>query len=133
MDPYVFVYNGAHLRKRRFHLEEFLIFAYNRHPLHHHRICQYWRETTSSVHDAIFFQVIYLLLHDLVVVLSLGYATTHLGVAFARLGGIYTPLPIPSILLVLFMIGSGKITLSLGPYGFCPLGTCLARVFLVWT
>ena len=37
-----------------------------------------------------FFQVIYLLLYDLVVVLSLGYTTAHLGVAFARLGGIHT-------------------------------------------
>ena len=55
MDPYVFVYNGAHIRKRGFHLEEFLIFADNRRPLHHQRICQYWKETASSVHGAISF------------------------------------------------------------------------------
>ena len=42
------------------------------------------------------FQVIYLLLHGLAVVLSLGYANAHLGVAFARLGGMHTPLSIPS-------------------------------------
>ena len=79
------------------------------------------------------FQVIYLLLHGLVVVLSLGYATAHLGVAFTRLGGILTPLSIPFIPLILFMFRARRITLSLGPYGFCPLGTCLAWVFLVWT
>ena len=73
------------------------------------------------------------LLHGLVVVLSLGYATTHLGVAFACLGGIHTPLPIPFILLVLFMLKARKITLLLGPYGFCPLGIPLAWVFLMWT
>ena len=79
------------------------------------------------------FQVIYLLLHDLIVVSSLGYATAHLGVAFARLGGIHAPLLIPFILLILFMIRAIKITLLLGSYGFCSLGTCLAQVFLVWT
>ena len=79
------------------------------------------------------FQVIYLMLHGLVVVLSLGYTTTHLGVAFARLGGMHTPLSIPFILLILFMFRARKITLSLGSYGFYPLGICLAWVFLVWT
>ena len=69
------------------------------------------------------FQVIYLLLHDLVAVLSLRYATAHLGVAFAHLGGIHAPFSIPFILLVLSMIGASKITLSLGSYGFCPLGS----------
>ena len=67
------------------------------------------------------FQVIYLLLHGLVVVLFLGYATAHLGVAFARLGGMHTPLSILFILLILFMFRARKITLS------------LAWVFLVWT
>ena len=79
------------------------------------------------------FQVIYLLLHGLVAILSLGYATTHLGVAFARLGGMHTPFSIPFILLILFMFRARKITLLLGSYRFCPLGTCLAWVFLVWT
>ena len=78
------------------------------------------------------FQVIYLLLHDLIAISSLGYATAHLGVAFARLGGIHTPLLIPFIPLILFMFRARRITLSLGPYGFYLLGTCLAWVFLVW-
>ena len=79
------------------------------------------------------FQVIYLLLHDSVAVLPLGYATAHLGVVFAHLGVIHTPFLIPFILLILFMIGADKITLSLGSYGFCLLGSCLMWVFLVWT
>ena len=79
------------------------------------------------------FQVIYLLLHGLVAVLSLGYATTHLGMAFARVGGIHTPLSIPFILLVLFMFKAKKITLLLGSYKLCPLRIPLAWVFLMWT
>ena len=79
------------------------------------------------------FQVIYLLLHDLVAVLSLGYTTAHFRVAFTRLGGIHTPLSIPFILLILFMFRARKITLLLGSYKFCPLGVPLAWVFLVWT
>ena len=37
------------------------------------------------------FQIIYLSLHGLTIVLSPGYATTHLGMALARLGGMHTP------------------------------------------
>ena len=79
------------------------------------------------------FQVIYFLLHDSVIVLSLGYVTAHLGVAFARLGGMHTTLSIPFILLILFMFRARKITLSLGSYRFFLLGIYLARVFLLWT
>ena len=82
-------------------------------------MCQYWKETASFTHDTISFLGIYLLLHGLVVVSSLVYVIAHLGVAFARLGGIHTPLLVPSILLVLFMFRARKITLLLGPYGFC--------------
>ena len=85
------------------------------------------------MHGAVSFQVIYLLLHGLVVVLSLGYVTAHLGVAFARLGGIHTPLSIHFILLILYMFRARKITLLLGSYRFYLLGIPLAWVFLVWT
>ena len=51
----VFVYDGARLHKRMSHLEGFLISACNRRPLNHQRICQYWKETASSVHDTISF------------------------------------------------------------------------------
>ena len=77
------------------------------------------------------FQVVYLSLHDLTVVLSLGYATAHLGMALARLGGMHTPLSIPFIAPILLRVR--KTSLPLRPYGFCSLGICLAWVFLVWT
>ena len=83
------------------------------------------------MHSAILFQVIYLLLHGVVVVLSLGHVIAHMGVAFARLGGMYTPLSIPFITSILLRIK--KITLSLGPCGFCSLGIYLAWVLLLWT
>jgi len=61
----------------------------------------------------------------------MGHATAHLGVALARLGGMHTPFSIPFNAPILLKVR--KFTLSLGPYGFCPLGICLAWVFLVWT
>ena len=59
-------------------------------------------------------------MHGLVVVSPLGYTIAHLGVAFARLGGIHTLFSISFVLLILFMFRARKITLSLGSYGFCP-------------
>ena len=77
------------------------------------------------------FQVINLSLYDLTIVLSLGYATTYLEIASARLGSMYTPLSIPFIALILLRVK--RITLPLRPNGFCLLGIGLAWVFLVWT
>ena len=77
------------------------------------------------------FQVIDLSLHGLTIVLSLGYATTYLGMALACLGSMYTPLSIPFIALILLRVR--RITLPLRPNGFCSLGIGLAWVFLVWT
>ena len=77
------------------------------------------------------FQVIDLSLHGLTIVLSLGYATTYLGIALTCLGSMYTPLLIPFIALILLRVR--RITLPLRPNGFCPLGIDLAWVFLVWT
>ena len=77
------------------------------------------------------FQVIYLSLHGLTVVLSLGYATAYLGMALAHLGIIHTPILIPFIAPILLKVK--KITLPLRPYGFCLLGVCLTWVFLVWS
>ena len=92
-----------------------------------------WRRLPPLGAVQFLFQVIYLLLYGLVIVSPLGYVTAHMGVAFARLVGIHTPLSIPFVLLILFMLRARKITLLLGSYGFCPLGICLAWVFLVWT
>ena len=73
------------------------------------------------------FQVIYLLLHDLMTVSPLGYVTTYLGMTLARLGSMYASLTIPPAAWV------GRIILPLGPNGFCLLWVSLVRILLVWT
>ena len=77
------------------------------------------------------FQVVYLSLHGLTIVLSLGYATIYLGMALAHLGSMHTPLLIPFIAPILLRVR--KITLPLKPDGFFLVGIGLAWVFLVWT
>ena len=49
-------------------------------------------------------QVIYFSLHDLLIILSLGYVTTHTGMASASLSGVYAPLSKPFILFVSIML-----------------------------
>ena len=70
------------------------------------------------------FQVVYLSLHGLMVVLSLGYATTYLGVPLARLSSMHTSLSVPFIAQIWLKVK--RITLLLRPNGFCPLGIDLA-------
>ena len=77
------------------------------------------------------FQVVYLSLHGLTVVLPLGYATTYLGVALACLSSMYTSLSVPSIAHIWLRVR--RIILPLRPNGFCPLRIDLAWTFLVWT
>ena len=71
--------------------------------------------------------VIYLSLHGLFVIPSLGYVTTHTGIAFAGLCGVYAPFPKPSVLFVPAMLRVREITLLLGfgwlmLMGACPVG-----------
>ena len=77
------------------------------------------------------FQVVVLSLHGLTVVLSLGYATTYLGMALAHLGSMHTPLSIPFIALILLRVR--RIILPLRPDGFYSLGISFAWIFLLWT
>ena len=49
-------------------------------------------------------QIIYLLLHGLFIILSLGYVTAHTGMASASLSGVYAPLSKPFILFVSIML-----------------------------
>ena len=72
-------------------------------------------------------QVIYLSLHGLFVIPSLGYVTAHTGMASAGLCGVYAPFPKPSVLFVLAMHRVWEITLLLGSgwlrlMGACPVG-----------
>ena len=72
-------------------------------------------------------QVIYLSLHNLFVIPSLGYVTAHMGMASAGLCGVYAPFPKLSVLFVLAMLKVWEITLLLGSgwlrlMGACPMG-----------
>ena len=72
-------------------------------------------------------QVIYLSLHSLFVIPYLGYVTTHTGMAFAGLCGVYVPFPKPSVLFVPAMLRVWEIILLLGSgwlrlMGACPVG-----------
>ena len=72
-------------------------------------------------------QVIYFSLHDLFIILSLGYVIAYTGMASAGLSGVYAPLPKPSVLFVLAILRLWEITLlleygRLGLMGVCPMG-----------
>ena len=71
--------------------------------------------------------IIYLLLHGLFVITSLGYVTTHMGMAFACLCGVYAPFPKPFIFFIPAILRVWEITLLLGfgwlrLMGACPVG-----------
>ena len=73
-------------------------------------------------------QVIYLLLHGLFVVPSLGYVTTHTGIAFAGLCGVYAPFPKPSVFFISAMLRVWEITLLLGSGWLRLIGACSVGV-----
>ena len=60
------------------------------------------------------FQVVYLSLHGLFIILSLGYVTAHTRMAFASLGGVYTPLSKPFVLFISVTLRVWEVTLLLG-------------------
>ena len=73
-------------------------------------------------------QVVYLSLHGLFIILSLGYVTAHTRMASASLSGIHTSFFKPSILFILIMLRVRKVTLLLGSSRFRLMGACLMRV-----
>ena len=72
-------------------------------------------------------QVIYLSLHGLFVILSLGYMATYTRMAFASLSGVYTSFSKPSILFISITLRVEKVTLLLGSSRFRLMGACLMR------
>ena len=72
-------------------------------------------------------EVIYLSLHGLFVILSLGYVTAHTRMASASLSGVYTSLLKPSILFISITLEVGKVTLLLGSSWLRLMGACLMR------
>ena len=69
-------------------------------------------------------QVIYLSLHGLLTILSLGYVTTHTGLASASLSGVYAPFPKPSILFVSVALRVWEVALLLGSSRLGLMGAC---------
>ena len=72
-------------------------------------------------------QVIYLSLHGLFIILSLGYVIAHTRMASASLSGVYTSLSKPSILFISITFKVGKVTLLLGSSRFRLMGACSMR------
>ena len=74
-------------------------------------------------------QVVYLSLHGLFIVLSLGYVTAHTRMTSASLSGVYTSLSKPSILFILITLRVGKVTLLLGSSRFRLMGACSMKAW----
>ena len=72
-------------------------------------------------------QVVYLSLHGLFVIFSLGYVTAYMKMASASLSGVYIPLSKPSILFVSITLEVGKVALLLGSSWLRLMGACLMR------
>ena len=72
-------------------------------------------------------QVIYLSLHGLFIILSLGYVTAHTGMASASLCGVYAPLLKPSILFVSVTLRVWEVSLLLGSSRFELMGAYFMR------
>ena len=72
-------------------------------------------------------QVIYLLLHGLFVILSLGYVAAHTRMASTSLSGVYTPLSKPSVLFISITLRVGKVALLLGSNQLKLMGACSMR------
>ena len=72
-------------------------------------------------------QVVYLSLHGLFVILSLGCVTAHTRMAFASLSGVYTPLSKPSVLFISITLRVGKVALLLGSSQLRLMGACFMR------
>ena len=74
-------------------------------------------------------QVVYLSLHGLFVILSLGYVAAHTRIAFTSLSGIYTSLSKPSIFFISITPRVGKVALLLGPNRLRLMGACSIRTW----
>ena len=72
-------------------------------------------------------QVIYLSLHGLFIILSLGYVTAHTGIASTSLSGVYAPLSKPSILFVSITLRVWEVALLLGSSQLELMGACSMR------
>ena len=72
-------------------------------------------------------QVIYLSLHGLFIILSLGYVTAHTRMASTSLSGVYAPLSKPSVLFISIMLRIWEVALLLGSSRLRLMGACSMR------
>ena len=72
-------------------------------------------------------QVIYLSLHGLFIILSLGYVTAHARMAFAILSGVYAPLSKSSVLFISITLRVWEVALLLGSSWLRLMGACSMR------
>ena len=72
-------------------------------------------------------QVVYLSLHGLVVILSLGYMVAHTRMTSASLSGVYTPLSKPFVLFISITLKVRKVDLLLGSSQLRLMGACSMR------
>ena len=79
-------------------------------------------------------QVVYLSLHGLFVILSLGYMTAYTRMTSASLNGVYTSLLKPSILFISITLRVEKVALLLGSSRFRLMEACSmrARSYHAW-
>ena len=72
-------------------------------------------------------QVVYLSLHGLVVILSLGYMVAHTRMTSASLSGVYTPISKPFVLFISITLKVRKVDLLLGSSRLRLMGACSMR------
>ena len=72
-------------------------------------------------------QVVYLLLHDLFIILFLGYVTAYTGIASASLSGDYAPFSKPSVLFISITLRVWEVALLLRSSRLRLMGACSMR------
>ena len=91
MGFYVCAFGDAPSRERKSRLGGSWTFACSRHHFRHREVCLGQGGLSLLCKAQPSLQVIYLSLHCLFVIPSLGHVTTHTGVASADLRGVHSP------------------------------------------
>ena len=129
MGFYVCAFSDAPPRERKSRLGGSWTFACSRHHFRRREVCLCRGGGLSSLCKAQpSLQIIYLSLHNLFVIPSLGHVTTYTGMTFVGLRGVYTPFPKPSIFFIPAMLRVWEITLLLGSGWLRLMGACSVGV-----
>ena len=128
MGFYVCAFGDAPSRERKSRLGGSWTFACSRHHFCCREMCLGQGGLSLLCKAQPSLQVIYLSLHNLFVIPSLGHVTTYTGMTFAGLRGVYAPFPKPSIFFILAMLRVWEITLLLGSGWLRLMGACSVGV-----